>query len=103
MSDKAYFASRFDRTLERERLACLEASLDPISTRNLSALGVADGWRCLEVGGGGGSIVRWLAGRGAHVVVLDIDTTYLDAIDLPNVAVRRADICSEEVGREAVA
>jgi hypothetical protein len=26
MGDKTYFAARFDRTLERERLACLEAS-----------------------------------------------------------------------------
>jgi SAM-dependent methyltransferase len=101
MSDKTYFAAHFDRTLECERLSCLEAALDPISTRHLSALGVGDGWRCLEVGGGGGSLVGWLAARGAHVVVVDIDTTYLDAIKLPNVLVRRGDILTEDVERDA--
>src|SRR5215471_2656034 len=101
MSDKTYFAAHFDRALERERLSCLEAALDPISTRHLSALGVGDGWRCLEVGGGGGSLVRWLAGRGAHVVVVDIDTTYLDTINLPNVVVRRGDVTSESIERDA--
>jgi len=101
MGDKTYFAARFDRTLERERLACLEASLDPHSTRTLSALGVGAGWRCLEIGGGGGSFVRWLAGRGAQVVALDIDTTYLETLDLPNVVVRRCDVVTEDLEPDA--
>jgi SAM-dependent methyltransferase len=99
MSGKPYFAANFDRALERERLACLEAALDPTSTRHLSDLGVHEGWRCLEVGGGGGSLVRWLAGRGAQVVAVDIDTTYLDRIDLPNVVVRRCDVVVDELER----
>src|SRR5215813_752557 len=97
MNDKTYFAARFDRAPERERLACLEAALDPLSTRTLSALGVGEGWRCLEIGGGGGSFVRWLAGRGAHVVAADIDTTYLETLDLPNVVVRRCDVVTEDL------
>jgi SAM-dependent methyltransferase len=101
MPDKTYFAAHFDRALERERLTWLERALDPISTRHLSALGVGDGWRCLELGGGSGSLVRWLAERAAHVVVVDIDTTYLDAINLPNVVVRRTDVVSEDLGRDA--
>jgi len=101
MNDKPYFAASFDRTLERERLACLEASLDPQSTRTLSGLGVGEGWRCLEIGGGGGSFVRWLAGRGAHVVAVDIDTTYLETLDLPNVVVRRCDVVTEDLERGA--
>lgn len=101
MSDKSYFASSFDRGLERERLGCLEAALDPISTRYLSELGVGAGWRCLEVGGGGGSLVRWLAGRGAQVVALDIDTTYLDKLALPNVVIRRCDVVTEDLERAA--
>lgn len=101
MNDKTYFAAGFDRALERERLACLEASLDPLSTRTLSALGVGEGWRCLEIGAGGGSFVRWLAGRGAQVVAADIDTTYLETLDLPNVVVRRVDVMTEDLEREA--
>lgn len=100
MSEQTYFAAKFDRTLERERLACLEAALDPISTRYLRALGVGEGWRCLEVGGGGGSLVRWLAASGARVVTADIDTTYLETLDLSNVAVRRLDVVTDELERD---
>lgn len=101
MSGRNYFAADFDRTLERERLGCLEAALDPISTRYLSALGVGERWRCLEVGGGGGSLVRWLAARGAQIVAVDLDTTFLDALDLPNVAVRRHDVVADDLEQGA--
>jgi ubiquinone/menaquinone biosynthesis C-methylase UbiE len=38
----------------------LEAQLDPGTTRHLpQALGVGEGWHCLKVGGGGGSITEW--------------------------------------------
>lgn len=40
----------------RRRLALLEQQLDPLSQRRLAELGVSEGWQCLEVGGGGGSI-----------------------------------------------
>ncbi len=36
------------------RLALLENQLDPISHRRLRTTGLGEGWRCLEVGGGGG-------------------------------------------------
>ena len=42
------------------RLALLESQLDPISRRRLHERGLNHGWRCLEVGGGGGSITKWL-------------------------------------------
>jgi hypothetical protein len=38
------------------RLKLLEMHLDPMSHRLLLALGLREGWRCLEVGGGGGSV-----------------------------------------------
>ena len=46
-----------------EQHRCLAEFLDPVTTTELAATGVTDGWRCLEVGAGGGSIARWLAGR----------------------------------------
>jgi hypothetical protein len=51
----------FDNALQeaRRRLVQLEALWDPSTIRHLQALGVTDGWRCLEVGAGGGSITRW--------------------------------------------
>jgi hypothetical protein len=41
----------------------IEATYDAWTIRQLEGIGVAGGWRCLEVGGGGGSIGRWLASR----------------------------------------
>ena len=65
---------------ERRRLDGLTAQFDPITTRHLSRLGVPVGGRCLEVGAGGGSVARWLAGAvgpTGTVVATDIDLTFL--------------------------
>jgi SAM-dependent methyltransferase len=75
-------------TAEAERLHLLEQIFDPVS-RQRRAL-VQPGWRCLEVGGGQGSMAAWLAeqvGPTGHVVVTDIDTRYLQRLDLPNLDV----------------
>jgi hypothetical protein len=46
-----------------QRFASLEALYDPRTIRLLEATGIGPGWRCLEVGGGSGSIAAWLADR----------------------------------------
>jgi 2-polyprenyl-3-methyl-5-hydroxy-6-metoxy-1,4-benzoquinol methylase len=82
----------------RRRLRLLEAWLDPGTIRHLESLGVAEGWQCLEVGGGGGSVTEWLCGRvgtTGRVVATDINTQFLDAIQAPNLEVRRHDIVAE--------
>ena len=43
------------------RFSGLEAGLDENTKTRLSALGIAAGWRCLEIGAGSGSIARWMA------------------------------------------
>src|SRR5262245_24735854 len=53
--------------------------------------GVRPGWRCLEVGAGGGSIAAWLAdcvGSEGAVVATDLDTTHLRGLSLPNLEIR---------------
>ena len=73
---------------EAERLGLLEQIYDPVSRRRRSL--VQPGWRCLEVGGGRGSMAAWLAekvGPTGHVVVTDIDTGYLRQLDFPNLEV----------------
>ena len=48
------------------------------------------GWRCLEIGAGRGSMATWLAervGPAGQVVATDIDTRYLERLDLPNLHV----------------
>jgi SAM-dependent methyltransferase len=85
---------------QRRRLAGLEAWFDPGTVRHLEALGVAPGWRCLEVGAGAGSIAAWLAhrvGPSGHVLATDLDTRLLAGRGSPNLAVLRHDILAEEL------
>src|SRR5205807_660976 len=66
--------------------------------RHCEALGVAEGWRCLEVGAGGGAVVEWLAervGPRGRVVATDLDTRFLDALDATNVEVHSHDVLAE--------
>src|SRR5262249_34886433 len=73
--------------------------------QGLRAVGVGPGWRCLTVGSGGGSITAWLCrqvGPSGCVVATDIDTRFLEALDYPNLEVRRHDIVTDELEEGAV-
>jgi SAM-dependent methyltransferase len=83
---------------ERERLAAIEAGLDPFSIECLQKIGVGAGWRCLEIGAGGGSIAEWLCrqvGPSGWVVATDLQTKFLQAIEAPNLEVRQHDITTD--------
>ncbi|MGH2725341.1 MAG: cyclic nucleotide-binding domain-containing protein [Actinomycetota bacterium] len=89
---------------ERERLAGLEAPLDPGTTRHMESIGVGPGWTCLEVAGGGGSIAQWLCakvGPQGKVLATDINTRFLDALSEPNLEVRRHDITLDELPEQS--
>jgi SAM-dependent methyltransferase len=89
---------------ERVRLAALEAALDPGTISILDRIGVAAGWSCLEVGGGGGSVTSWLCDRvgpGGRVVATDLDTRFLDEIDAVNLDVRRHNAVEDDFDRGA--
>ena len=82
------------------RFAALPRLYDPGTVRHLSELGVGPGWRCLEVGGGGGTIAAWLServGPSGSVLATDLDTRFLDRLRFANLEVRRHDIASEAV------
>jgi SAM-dependent methyltransferase len=101
--EERYFASEAEQESERARLQGLESEFDPTTTRHMDRLGVAKGWRCLEVAAGLGSIARWLSARvgsSGRVVATDLETRYL--IGLPaNVEARRHDILTDEVEAHA--
>ena len=83
---------------ERVRLAGLEVGLDPGTIRHLEDLGVGPGWRCWEIGAGGGSIAAWLCervGNGGQVLATDLETTFLEELPYANVVVRRHDIAAD--------
>jgi SAM-dependent methyltransferase len=76
-------------------LASIEEFNDPGTVRHLEALGVGAGWRCLEIGAGGGSVAEWLCrrvGPSGHVVATELDTKFLDVLRYPNIEVLRHDI-----------
>jgi hypothetical protein len=45
---------------ERRRLDLFAARLDPVAKRRIGRLGLGTDASCLEVGGGRGSVARWL-------------------------------------------
>lgn len=87
-------------THARQRLCGLEHLLDPGTIRHLEALGVGEGWHCLEVGAGGGSIAEWLCRRVGHngyVMATDLDTRFLELLTVPNLDVHHHDIVSDDL------
>ena len=85
---------------ERHRLALMSELLDPLERAHIERLGLRPGWRCLEVGCGNGSIAQWLATRVAptgHVVVSDLDITYVAGLQLPCLEVRRLDVLNDAI------
>jgi 2-polyprenyl-3-methyl-5-hydroxy-6-metoxy-1,4-benzoquinol methylase len=46
---------------ERRRLRHLAESLNPGTQRRMSALGISQGWKCLEIGAAEGSMSTWMA------------------------------------------
>jgi SAM-dependent methyltransferase len=62
--------------------------------------GIGQGWRCLELGCGNGSIAQILAERvvpAGHVVASDIDLSYIAGLQAPGLETRRIDILRDEV------
>jgi SAM-dependent methyltransferase len=95
-------AYTLDNTWEKAelRLSLLEACYDPGTTTRLTALGVDAGWRCLELGAGGGSIARWLCDRVGPtgvVTAVDLEPRFLEADPRPNLEIHRRDILADGV------
>lgn len=89
---------------ERDRLGALESLFDGSSRRLLGDLGIDEGWHCLEVGCGGGSLARWLAdrvGRTGHVLATDLDTRFLAGHGLANLEVRTHNVVTDPLDEGA--
>ena len=81
-SDEEYVLTK-DFTGEHERLLLLEDHVDSLSVEAIEAVGIASGARCLEIGGGAGSIARWFAakvGDPRFVTAIDLDTRLLQPL-----------------------
>jgi SAM-dependent methyltransferase len=79
----------------RRRLALLEHSLDASTFRRLEAIAVQPGWRCLDLGAGGGTVCDWLCkrvGPAGRVYAVDLDARFVRALDHANLEVREENI-----------
>jgi SAM-dependent methyltransferase len=97
LTDSAYL---FDNAGQETpaRFAALSAMYDPGTIRHLENCGTGEGWHCLEVGGGGGSIASWLADRvgpAGRVLVTDTDPRFMETLERPNLEVRQHDIAND--------
>jgi SAM-dependent methyltransferase len=81
------------------RFDALAELFDPSTFRHIEALGITEGWRCWEVGAGGPSVARWLAGRvgpTGSVLATDIDVSWTREAERHGVKVRRHDVAVDE-------
>ena len=94
--DATYTIAQDEATAAREyeRLRVLARWKDPGTIDALRATGISEGWRCLEVGAGAGTISAWMAdavGATGSVLSTDVDLRFHgDAIG--NTEVRQHDI-----------
>ena len=94
VSDSSYLMSNTSPETVA-RFQGLELTLDSVSMSHLRRIGVSRGDRCLELGCGGGSIARWLAGEvgpDGHVTAVDIDTRWFQHDGSPQLEVRELDL-----------
>ena len=86
--------------LEYKRLDLMSKILDPWTRGYLTTLGVGEGWQCLELGGGNGSITEWLSAtvgpRGA-VTAIDVNPVLLELIPAENLSVQQMDVRTGEL------
>jgi SAM-dependent methyltransferase len=80
---------------ELRRLEMQEEIFDPFTRMVFGIIGVAEGWRCLEVGVGAGSVTNMLSGivgASGHVLGSDLDGRFFDQVTAPNVQLVAGDV-----------
>lgn len=95
VTESSYVFANSQHLRELERLQTIEKVFDPASRRRILATGLTAGWRCLEVGAGAGSVMRWMAdivGESGKVIAVDVDTRFLTDPKPSNVEVLTEDI-----------
>jgi hypothetical protein len=87
--------------VEYKRLDLMSKILDPWTRQYLIGLGVGEGWHCLELGGGNGSIAQWLAAKvsaSGSVTAIDINPVLIELVPAQNLSVQQMDPACRRVG-----
>lgn len=88
---------------EIERLRQIDALMAQTTEHRIGQLGIAEGWRCLEVGAGVGGVARWMAervGTAGKVVAIDLKPLFDEDPALPQLEIRQHDILAEGLETE---
>jgi SAM-dependent methyltransferase len=100
--NRGYLLDNAD-AIAAHRMHALGRLYDPGSQRALTAAGIAPGWHCLEIGGGGGGVARWMAervGATGSVLCTDIDPRHIAPSGLDNLHVVRHDAARDALPEE---
>lgn len=84
----------------QERLGQLQKVCDPWTIRNLTTLGVTQGWQCLEIAGGAGSIAEWLCnevGPNGYVMATDLEPGFLERLPFRNLKAVRHNMLNDDL------
>lgn len=98
-ADRGYHVRDDEQELEARRLAFLAEARDPKTCALLDRIGITEGWHCLELGAGTGSVAAWMAdrvGAAGRVMSTDIDLRF-HADPAPNMIVRDHDITTDRL------
>ena len=82
MTTNDYIFEKHADDQELQRMKMIEAALDERTITHIQSTGIGDGWRCLELGAGAGSIMQWMAeivGERGNVVAVDRKTAYIES------------------------
>ena len=93
-----YVAADVPAEVEGKRLHALEEMGDPRTRHRIEQLGIREGWRCLEVGAGHGSVAKWMAervGPSGRVVATDINPRFLTS-QVPCLEIRQHDVLESD-------
>ncbi|HEX8894210.1 MAG TPA: SAM-dependent methyltransferase, partial [Terriglobales bacterium] len=86
---ETYVEYAFDNRgeLAQTRYRDLSALYDAQTIRHLDQRGIKEGWSCLEIAGGGGSIAAWMCNRvgiAGRVLATDIEPFFLQRLSFAN-------------------
>lgn len=100
-----HYALDNDAVQAAGRFSVLEDRYDPQTRQCLSRLGITEGWACLEVGAGAGSVAAWMAdevGPGGSVLAVDLKPhTAAPAAQRANLTVAQHDIMTDPLPEAA--
>lgn len=90
-----YVFASAEQQAEFARLKLIEEAFDAQTKQIIQSLGIASGWKCLELGPGNGSILAWLGdvvGSSGQVFGVDKNTAFIESISAPQISKIAGDI-----------